>query len=322
MKLRTILVGLGRIGWKLELDRKRYHPCTHAGTLLYLEKYFDVVGVCDRNRHKIDAFLNWYKKSVITATDYTGLPTGDIDFAIITTGPDDHIEIAEFFIEQGIKTILIEKPLAESTEKIEKLRKLKELHGVKIYVNFERRYHDYYKKVKEITDRKTFGELLTVEGRCFARSHSRDPLLEDGIHLLDLIIWYAGIPDILFSYWEVDSQNIEIRSHHILKKNNVLLDIESGSKKKYFEFALRLDYEKGRIEIGNSGFKIYRRGFSKKYERIFELEEIPVRIPKKNPWVSMYEYIFEKREDNFPDAYSGIRLYEELAKHKPHFSVS
>ncbi len=322
MSWNTILMGLGRIAWQLELDQKRYHPCTHAGTLKALSNHFQLIGICDRNQNKITNFLNWWDEnnnSIQIATDYKELLKNikqNIDFAIVTTGPESHIEILKALIHYPVKTILIEKPLSFYSRDVLEILELKKTFHTHIYVNFERRYHQNYKKVKEIIDRNIFGPLLNIQGRVLAPSIKRDPLLEDAIHWLDLVLWYIGEPEILYSYWEWNELHIEKRSLHILKKDEVLIQLESGGKRSYFEFIMNLDFEKGRIEIGNHVFKLYRKSLSKRYEKFFELREIPIQIKFINPWLEMYQSIYTLSPDNLYDAYLGIKLYEELKKLK------
>ncbi|GIX41282.1 MAG: oxidoreductase [Leptospiraceae bacterium] len=326
MKWNVILIGLGRIGWQLELDKKRYHPCTHAGTLKTMRDKFCLIGVCDRNNEKIDTFLKWWyqdtKDSSIKAfTNYKDLfdfykkNNQNIDFIIITTGPDSHIEILNDAIQYQIRNILIEKPIAYHTEQLKPIKTYIEKHNINLYVNFERRYHPYYKKVKEIIDRNVFGKLKHIQGKVLAPAIKRDPLLEDAIHWLDLILWYVGIPEILYSYRKENSFRIEEHSVHLLKKDDILIYLESGGKREYFEFIMTLDFEKGRIEIGNAGIKILRKSISSRYEKFYELKEIPIKIPFLNPWLNMYDFIYKQKTPNFNDAYSGILLYERLKQY-------
>ncbi|MCS7204699.1 MAG: Gfo/Idh/MocA family oxidoreductase [Leptospiraceae bacterium] len=316
MKQKTILIGLGRIGWQLEHDDRRYHPCTHAGTIKALDTHFDLIAVCDRNPEKIQKFLDWWgDNKIYTTTSYQNLPYKEADLIVITTGPKSHKEILTFFLKKGKTKFMVEKPIAYSTREIEEIKKLYQTQEIQIYINFERRYHNYYRKVKEIIDRKTFGEFLSLEGKVFAKSIFHDPLLEDGIHLIDLILWYVGFPEILYSYWETKN-SLEILSFHVLKKNDIIVTIESGSKKKYFEFSLRLEFEKGRIQIGNDGLRVFRLAPSKRYRKFFELQELKINLKKNNPWIDFYLSIYKNEKSNFAEAYEGIALYENLLKFK------
>ncbi len=310
MKLRTILIGLGRIAWKLEFDQKRYHPCTHAGTLKTLSDQFELIGVCDRNIANIYNFFDWWGRELFYDTDYKKLIShlNSIDLVVVATGVDSHVQILNFLAKTNIPFILLEKPIAYSTKEIQ----IESLKNKKIYVNFERRYHPYYQKVRQIIEKKTFGEILSFNGKILTKSNYKDPLLEDGVHMIDLVLWYVGYPAILQSYWEFDKELIEKRSYHILKKDQTFIFIESGGVRDYFEFDLILDFQKGRIIIGNQNFLIYRKSISRLYEKFFELKQIPHSVPWYNPWILLYESIYQQKKDNFFDAYYGIKLYEEL----------
>jgi len=317
MKWNTILIGLGRIGWQLELDQKRYHPCTHAGTIKALQNQFCLIGVCDRNRSKVDSFLGWWKsnKDIVYSYNHKELLKSlnkKIDFAVVCTGPDSHWDIIKDLIDYSIPVILIEKPIAYNYQQIKDIESI--LENVSIYVNFERRYHPNYQIIKQILMRKTLGDLKNIQGKVLAPSIKRDPLLEDAIHWLDLILWYVGKPEVLYSYWEYNQIGMEERSLHLLKKDDVLIQLESGGKRQYFEFSMVLDFTRGRIEVGNTGITIYRKAISSRYERFYELKKVPLKIKFLNPWIQMYTAIYEKLPNNYQDAILGISLYEELKK--------
>jgi predicted dehydrogenase len=315
MKWNTILIGLGRIGWQLELDQKRYHPCTHAGTIKALEDQFDLIGVCDRNKDKVVSFLSWWKsnKDIVYSYNHQELLKNlnkKIDFAVVCTGPDSHWQILKDLVDYSIPVILMEKPIAYNSQQIKDIESI--LQNVSIYVNFERRFHPNYQSIKQILMRKTLGDLTNIQGKVLAPSIKRDPLLEDAIHWLDLILWYVGKPKILYSYWEYNQNGIEERSIHLLKKDDVLIQLESGGKRQYFEFSMVLDFTRGRIEVGNTGIYVYRKAKSSRYEKFYELKKIPFQIKFKNPWIEMYQSIYQNLPNNFQDAILGISLYEEL----------
>ncbi len=316
MKLKTVLIGLGRIGFELEFDSKRYHPCTHAGTMKYLFHQFELIGVCDRNHQKIQKFKEWWEYPIFSDTNYTNLldTLNNIDLLVIATGPDSHLEILTLALKHQIPKILVEKPITYTTKDLEIIRNVAKPD--QIYVNFERRYHPYYKKVKEMIDKQIFGNLLFIEGKVLAKSMNRDPLLEDAIHWIDLLLWYIGYPEIIFSEWEIQN-NLELRSYHFFKQNDIRIFLESGGRRNYFEFYIRFDFEKGRIFAGNKGIKIFRNALSKRYQKFYELKEIPINISFENPWVNLYNCIYQGiNNSNLDNAFLGIKLYEELKKFK------
>ncbi|MBW7856778.1 MAG: Gfo/Idh/MocA family oxidoreductase [Leptonema sp. (in: Bacteria)] len=120
--IRTVVIGLGRIGWMLEKDNYRYHPCTHTGTLLSLSKRFKIVAGCDLSEERRVKFKRYIRskmaENVELYSDVDQLIRAIfekkviIDFAVIATGPESHPDIFKKLILAGVKRFLIEKPVA------------------------------------------------------------------------------------------------------------------------------------------------------------------------------------------------------------------
>ena len=97
VKRKAILIGLGRIGWSLETDALRYHPCTHAGTIASLKSRITLVAVCDSSPEQMRSFMAWWPgKKPAQYTDFRNLQ-GDLqsgnleaDFAVVATPQDVH----------------------------------------------------------------------------------------------------------------------------------------------------------------------------------------------------------------------------------------
>ena len=112
-KIRTLLLGLGRISTLLEKDPYRIHPCTHAGVLFskFGKKNFVVSGFFDIVPDRVFQFAkDWNINLRKISTDLKDIENSGFDLCIIASSSASHYENALFAIQKNIKNILIEKP--------------------------------------------------------------------------------------------------------------------------------------------------------------------------------------------------------------------
>lgn len=228
--MKTALIGLGRIAWKLEEDPYRRKPCTHAGSLRELiegapkKAPFTLTAVCDHHEDKIATFRRWWERPRKTADPRLPFPAPALssiesagtdaknvlhaarpEFVIIATRTDSHVEIATEALRSGARAILLEKPVALELTSARKLLALAKQHRARVWINFERRYHPAYRLVKRYVEAGTLGPLRSIHGQVLTwpvpqsafrhRGEAVGPLLHDAIHWIHLLLWYAGQPD-------------------------------------------------------------------------------------------------------------------------------
>lgn len=317
MSVKTILIGLGRIAWSLEKDPLRYHPCTHAGSLIRTDSAgnrissrppgsprnknpFELAGVCDRNQEKMDRFLNWWKDPVSVAErDYRLLlERTRPDLVIIATSLPAHFEIARAAIKRGVGAIVLEKPITETVSEARALLQLARKHRIRIWVNFERRYHPGYRRVKKIVDGGELGKLRGIHGRVLTGpvgeiAPDSGPLLHDAVHWIDLLLWLIGRPEKIEARMipSLVGGGVEDTAFLNLGYQDFNVFLESGGRRNYFEFFMQLDFEDGRVITGNEGQLLFRAKPSRRYRHFNELQPQRLKFMWKNPWVELYREI-------------------------------
>lgn len=335
MIVRTGLIGCGRIGWSLEMDPLRYHPCTHGGSIRRLsgkpdpENSFQLLAVSDRNAGQLESFQGWWtKKGPQTFQDWkVMLKTIPLDFLVIATDPESHFEMAKFAIRCGVKTLLIEKPVTLDLKKAKALLKLARETETSVFINFERRFHPSYAHLHELIQNEKYGSLLSVRSRVltgsgFDPSNGTGPLVHDAVHLIDLLVHWFGKPGKIQSRihrYHVQGQPTE-SVHALIDYKPIVVHLESSGNRRYFEFELELDFKEGRVHAGNGGFFISRSTESSRYAGFRELEPIKkTEFPGfKNPWVEMYRFILSEISEQthsirmLEDAVTGLEIIEKI----------
>lgn len=153
-KIRTLIIGLGRIG-KI-----------HLGNLQAIDEV-EIVGICDpTDEAKVfsnKAGLTFYQKDF---TDVAGEVQAD---AIVICSPTDtHAKYVSIAAKKGID-VFCEKPLDLSLEKVKQVLKTVNESKIKLMLGFNRRFDSEFQSVKEKIVKGHIGDIHTI------KITSRDP---------------------------------------------------------------------------------------------------------------------------------------------------
>lgn len=166
----------------------------------------------------------------IAVTDYKEL-LGDpnIDFVIVTTPDNSHMEIACAFMRDG-KDVLLEKPMALTVPECEEMLRVEKETGKRLMVGQVVRYNNNFATAKKLVDEGAIGELAFVESE-YAHDYSvargyndwrvtpeREGMIGGGCHAVDMLRWIAGNPTEVHAFsnhkyltdWPVNDTTIAI----------------------------------------------------------------------------------------------------------------
>ncbi|MBE7440263.1 MAG: Gfo/Idh/MocA family oxidoreductase [Spirochaetales bacterium] len=306
MRIPVACIGLGRIAYGLEADPYRYHPCTHLGSIL-ARRSFLLTRAYDYDQGQCSKFARWWQKKVRQnapvifdrGTAFLESMRKDPPQAcIIATPPASHVELAMAVLDLGVKQIILEKPVSTNLKDAQQLLTIARKKKAQIRVNFERRYHNGYRKIKSLLATEKLGALRSIQGKVLrgpirqGEGPDREgPLLHDAIHWLDLLVNYVGTPRNL-SFRRLDLPGARPPLEHTvflrLDYAEFTATLESGGRRRYFTFEMELDFERGRLRAGNTGFEMYVSRSSRRYAKFFELQRIPLPFRLNNPWLELY----------------------------------
>lgn len=184
-RIKCAVIGLGWFG-EYHLDTLKQLPAA------------EVEAICTRTQSRLDDLAKNYgvqKKY----TDYKELLADpDIEMVSITTHVKDHFQIAVDSIKAG-KHVFLEKPMADTAEECDQI--LKELEGSDkaFMVGHICRFDTQYAMVKEEIEKGSMGKIISMYAKrnlaAFITETHLDKLsamFGDGIHDLDLMLWYSG----------------------------------------------------------------------------------------------------------------------------------
>lgn len=174
------IIGCGLIGseWDIEFSPER-PPLTHARAFSQHPRV-RLVAFCDRDEQKALRASKLWKASHYYTNPKELFAKHDIDVAVISTSTAVRSTVIEPALDAGIKTLVIEKPLANTLEESSRLVAAMDAAGTRSVLNYSRHWDP---SMRHIRDRITTGVMGRIQ-RIVA--FYGKGLSNNGSHLIDL----------------------------------------------------------------------------------------------------------------------------------------
>ncbi len=261
--LRVGIAGYGIVG-------KRRHA------VIKLRSDMRVVAVCDQNLKNQPAPENDLRQF----PDYIELLKENLDVLFVCISNDMAAQVTIAGLEKGLH-VFCEKPPGKNLDDIQKVINCERLHPNAILkYGFNHRYHDSVRRALNIVKSKELGRVVNLRGvygksqlvtfgqdsdwRVQRKLSGGGILLDQGIHMVDLIRLFAGeFADvhsfISNGYWKHD---VEDNAYAILRtKSGVVAMLHSSGTQWRHLFNLEITLEKGTLILSGilSSSKSYGR---------------------------------------------------------------
>ena len=174
-----------------------------------------------------------------TYSDYKKLlEDTEIDAVSICTWNNSHAQIAIDALAAG-KNVLCEKPMAMNTEQALKMEEAADKYGKLLMIGFVRRFGNDCKILKDFIDTGDLGQIYYTKANYIRRygnpggwfgdkeRSGGGPLIDLGVHVIDLVRYLAGSPQPVSVYGAAFS-NIGNRDHIKIPKSYVSADYKKG----------------------------------------------------------------------------------------------
>jgi predicted dehydrogenase len=181
---RAALIGCGNLGR------------THAEQVEQLDG-MDMVAFCDIDGERAQAFLARFGGDYATTDPKRIFEDPTIQVLYICTQHDTHAEYCIAGARAG-KHIMVEKPLALTTEACIEIGQVITETGVKLMTAFKMRYYDMIQKAKELIPNPLMITMQMMDGRWPGDFWANDPIkgggnvLSQGCHSCDIMRYVAG----------------------------------------------------------------------------------------------------------------------------------
>ncbi|CAG9620199.1 Gfo/Idh/MocA family protein [Sutcliffiella rhizosphaerae] len=259
-----------------------------------------LVSVCDKVSTAMEYYILEYGAYAYTNIEDM-LQNEVIDVVCICTPSGFHASLA-VQLANAKKHIIVEKPIAMNLDDTERIIEACKDNNVKLTVVHPNRYRPVVKLLKNILDEDLLGKISHANATVNwnrnqeyydqaqwrgTKEYDGGVLMNQAIHNLDLLLWFLGRPDQVFSYEATRLRNIEAEdvSIGVIKfESGVLSTVEASSTvyPKNFEESITIFGEKGTIKIGGPN-ALYLEHLEIEGKSQSEIELLKESI-RKDPW--------------------------------------
>jgi len=249
---------------------------------------------------------NFKKNQIKYYKDYREILNNEKLNAIFITLPNYlAAEVTKEFLKKKVH-VFCEKPPGRNLEEVISVIKIeKKMKNIKLKYGFNHRYHESVKHAKKYIDGRLFGKILNIRsvyGKSkiitFEKNDWRSKrkfagggiLLDQGIHLLDLLIYFVGEfknfkSFISNKFWKYD---VEDNAFALMKnKEGVIASIHSTATQWQHKFIMEITFEKCLMIL--SGILSSSKSYGKE-----SLIIIPRKDIKKNKNKKIKKFYFYK----------------------------
>lgn len=195
-KYTAALVGLGRIGYTLGLDKKREQPASHTMALLNNPR-INLIAGCDTDSIALSKWQDANKKAVGYSDSANLYARCRPDIVTVAVNENAHLKEAVEAIHAKPKLVILEKPVALNLSEAEKIQQEAEKFQVPVLVNHERRFAEDFKLAKSYM--KKIGDIQSIRAELCSSLCVYNPaeektgaysLIHDGTHLVDAVLFF------------------------------------------------------------------------------------------------------------------------------------
>jgi len=190
-RLRTAILGCGDFANR------------HAQSLITLPEQIELTAFCDHHERNARGFSEKYSagKGTVFTDHHDMFEKADLDLVVICLPPFAHSDEVELAAQHGVH-MLIEKPIALSSEHAWRMVEAAEKARIKTQVGFMFRFGAGIERLKELMTSGDAGPAGLMSARYFCnslhapwwrdRSKSGGQLVEQVIHMVDLMRYLMG----------------------------------------------------------------------------------------------------------------------------------
>ena len=249
--MRVAIIGLGIIGLrrKIFIDKNNFFKLTAVSDIKFNKKF------STRNQ------VNYYR-------NYNDLINNENLDAVFITLPNYLASRVTITCLKKNLHVFCEKPPAKSLSEIRKVKKIKlAKKNLILKYGFNHRYHSSIKIAKKISDSRKFEKIINFrcvygkskiktfevgDWRSKRKYSGGGILLDQGIHMLDLILYFSGnfsefTSYISNKYW---NYNVEDNAFILMRnKNGVVASLHSTATQWQHKFSMEITFQHGFIDL-------------------------------------------------------------------------
>ena len=319
------VIGLGRVGFLLEGELGRAAPCTHAGCFRDHKRTRLLEGY-DIDPGRTEEFKKNFPESNGHCLDLLErLRETKPEIISICTSSSTHMEIMETIARASDgkswpRGILLEKPVGLNLKEGERIYSIIQKMNIPVVVCHDRRFYPDFRGFHALIRRRGLGRLRHLHGSVFCssfvkgRSHSRKglhfggPLVHDGTHLFDLMIYYAGVPTHVSGLslrYQKNTLTEDTSMGTLFFENGVTGSFHVGGRREYFHFEMDWEWERAKLSYSHGRLQFLKKKPGSPYLQTAKVPEFST----ENPYLNRLDHliaVMENREENESSLKDGL----------------
>jgi UDP-N-acetylglucosamine 3-dehydrogenase len=243
------------------------------------------------------------------------LNENEIDIISICVPTSNHSAVAKDCISKGVN-ILLEKPIALDINEAEEILDLANKKKVKLLIGHIERFNPAVKKVKEMIDNKSLGDITAIIAR---RVGGFPPQIKDANIAVDLAIHDIDIVNYLLDELPQEVSVNKQKNHIEQREDSVEFFLKYRKTSAYIqanwitpvkirkltitgtEGYMEMDYISQQIEFYKSNYEKFRESyenFSDYILRFSEPDKFVISVAKKEPLAEELKYLIDAVRNN------------------------
>jgi scyllo-inositol 2-dehydrogenase (NAD+) len=196
--MKAAVIGCGRMGARPssvlhERIPSGWLPISHIEAMQAVDA-IQLSAICDLNEAVLQDCQSRYGIAQVFTDYQTMIREIKPEIISVATRTPVKKEIIEFACQEGVKGIYVEKPLANSIEAMQDIINVVKDNHVVLFYGVNRRYHEVYRKAREIIQSGEIGELQHI-----SIEHGCSQLFWTHPHTMDLILFLYGQLDLEYT---------------------------------------------------------------------------------------------------------------------------
>jgi len=264
---KAAIVGLGNVAWKYRCNRSSPDCALTHADVYQKRPDVELAGGCSPQKEDQEGFNKRYKVPVFDSIDEL-LTRISPDIVSICSPHEFHFEHTLKCFEYRVPMIWLEKPASTKTSEISTLIEEQKKHRSTVLVNYQRRYNECYKRLKDLYINNSIGKVEFI-----SLIYSKG-LLQNGSHMLDILLYVLG-DDVNLSVENVTSSSTENNFSFILRALNSLQIFVAGISVPYHCADIVLICKNGRASVlyGGMETKVETRFEHELFKGFYRLKE-------------------------------------------------
>ena len=190
------LIGCGRIGYSLGLDKKREQPASHTMALAGNPRISLIAG-CDTDMQALNIWRAANRHAIVYNDSANLYARQKPDIVVVAVNESAHLKEALDAINAKPRLVILEKPVALNLSDAFKILDASSNNNVPVLINHERRFAEDYQIAKKYIPQ--IGALQSINASLYSslRVYSSKEensgaysLLHDGTHLVDIVLYF------------------------------------------------------------------------------------------------------------------------------------